>query len=145
MKVSEILEKKGTRVVTVRPQVTMAEVVATLAGKGIGAAVVSRDGVQVLGLIAERTVIRGLRAHGAALLAMPAAEAMEEHPAVCAPDDTVKQVMRHMTLRRDRHLPVVDRDGRLAGIISIGDVVKSRLDDLELETSVLRDVALAGH
>lgn len=144
MKVAEILDRKGTRVVTARPEALMAEVVATLAARGVGAVVISRDGAAVHGLISERTVIRGLAAHGAALLAMPAAEVMEAKPATCRRDDEVKQVMRHMTLRRDRHLPVVEA-GRLAGIISIGDVVKSRLDDLDLETRVLRDVVLAGH
>ena len=142
MIVSEVLAKKGGRVVTKRPNVTMAEIVSTLAREGVGAVVISRTGKDVLGLIAERTVIQGLKNHGVDLLMMTAEQLMEPHPAVCRPDNRLRDLMRQMTSRRHRHVPVVD-DGKLVGIISIGDVVKNRLDDLQLESNVLRDVAAA--
>lgn len=144
MKVSEILAKKGSRVVTKHPGATIKEIVTTLSRESIGAVVISRDGKSVLGLIAERTIVQGLKNHGADLLGMTAEQLMEPHPAGCHPDDGVRHVMRQMTMYRRRHVPVVDGD-RLVGILSIGDVVRSRLDDLVMETNVLRDVLAASH
>ena len=139
MKVESILRSKGSRVVTTRPDATIATVAGTFKREGIGALVVTADGRHVLGLISETDVISGLAEHGARLLHLTVADLMHGGAAMCAPDDSLVWVMARMTHRRVRHLPVA-RDGALCGIVSIGDVVKSMLQDLQLETNVLRDV-----
>jgi CBS domain-containing protein len=98
----------------------------------------------VIGIITERDIVHGLAARGAALLEMPVSLLMTREPITCTPDDDVTTVMARMTRFRVRHLPVVV-DGRLAGIVSIGDVVKSRLDELQTEANVLREAFLARH
>ena len=122
MQVKSILKAKGTRVITVAPHTTIDALAHRLRLENIGAVVVSSDGVTVDGIISERDVLRGLAEHGTELLVMPV-EAL-------------------MTQKRIRHLPVVNGD-RLVGIVSIGDVVKNRLDDMEMEANVLRDYAIA--
>ncbi len=139
MKVESILRSKGTHVVTTRPDATIATVIGTFKREGIGAMVVTADGRHVPGLISETDIISGLAEHGARLLHLAVADLMHGGIAMCAPDDSLEQVMARMTHRRVRHLPVVE-DGALCGIVSIGDVVKSLLHDLQLETNVLRDV-----
>ncbi len=139
MKVESILRSKGTDVVTTGPDATMATVIGTFKREGIGAMVVTADGRHVLGLISETDIISGLAEHGARLLHLTVADLMHGGVAMCAPDDSLVWVMARMTHRRVRHLPVA-RDGALCGIVSIGDVVKSLLHDLQLETNVLRDV-----
>jgi len=139
MTVKSILRSKGTHVVTTRPDATIATVVGTFRREGIGALVVTEDGRSVVGLIFERDIISGLAEHGARLLDLAVADLMHGGIAMCAPDDSLEQVMARMTHRRVRHIPVA-RDGALCGIVSIGDVVKSLLHDLQLETNVLRDV-----
>ena len=139
MKVESILRAKGTDVVTTRPDATIATVVGTFKREGIGALVVTEDGRHVLGLISETDIISGLAEHGARLLHLAVADLMHGGIAMCAPDDSLEHVMARMTHRRVRHIPVA-RDGALCGIVSIGDVVKSLLHDLQLETNVLRDV-----
>jgi signal-transduction protein with cAMP-binding, CBS, and nucleotidyltransferase domain len=106
--------------------------------EGIGAAVVSQDGQRVDGIVSEREIVRSLAEHGARLLDKPVSDIMLMSVVTCTAEDSVKEVMRRMTRHRVRHLPVLE-DGRLAGIVSIGDVVKSRLDEMELEANVLRD------
>jgi CBS domain-containing protein len=100
--------------------------------------VVSEDGDHVVGIISERDVVRGLAEHGAELLDMKVADLMTKNVKTCSPEDDLKHVMTEMTRSRIRHLPVTE-DGRMCGIVSIGDVVKTRLDELETETNVLRD------
>ena len=100
------------------------------------------DDAGVLGIITERDIVHGLADRGSELLDMPVSFAMTRTPATCTPDDDIQTVMSRMTRQRVRHLPVVV-EGRLEGIVSIGDVVKHRLDELELETNVLRDAFLA--
>ncbi len=139
MKVESILRSKGTHVVTTGPDSTIAAVVSTFKREGIGAMVVTADGRHVLGLISETDIISGLAEHGARLLHLAVADLVHGGAAMCTPDDSLEQVMARMTHRRVRHLPVVE-DGALRGIVSIGDVVKSLLHDLQLETNVLRDV-----
>jgi CBS domain-containing protein len=99
---------------------------------------VSTDGRRVEGIISEREIVRGLARYGARLLDMPVKRLMSEHVPVCSPQDTVQQLTRQMTLTRHRHVPVVE-DGRLRGLVSIGDVVKNRLEELEQEVVVLRE------
>jgi CBS domain-containing protein len=108
----------------------------------IGAMVVSEDGVTVLGIITERDIVHGLADRGDALLDLPVSVVMTRAPQICSADDDIQTVMSRMTRFRVRHLPVIT-GGRLAGIVSIGDIVKHRLDELELETHVLRDAFLA--
>ena len=138
MKVQVMLAQKGNKVATTRPDATIATAIRMLKLEGIGALVVSEDGTQVSGILSERDVVRGLVAHGEDLLQMHVSELMTSTVKTCGPDANIKDVMLEMTRSRSRHLPVVE-DGKLAGIISIGDVVKNRLEELETETSVLRD------
>jgi CBS domain-containing protein len=138
MKVETMLAAKGDKVVTARPDATVATIIRMLKLEGIGALVVSEDGEKILGIISERDVVRALVDHGGEVLKVRVAELMTHSVKTCTPDANIKDVMAEMTRSRVRHLPVV-RDGKLSGIISIGDVVKNRLEELETETSVLRD------
>src|SRR3546814_2771601 len=142
MQVESILKAKGHHVSTIRPDAGIGIAVRRLKLEKIGAFVVSDDDLAVLGLIAEREIVYGLAKYGAELLERRVADLMSREVMTCRPTDTVKFVMAAMTLHRVRHMPVVDQ-GKLCGIVSIGDVVKSRLDDLELETSTLRDAYMA--
>jgi CBS domain-containing protein len=140
MKVRDILAHKGRSVVTVRPETTVATVVHRLALERIGALVVSDDGARVLGIISERDIVRMLAERGAEILAtdLHVEGIMTRHVLTCTQDDSVKELMSIMTQRRIRHLPVVE-DGRMIGIVSIGDVVKNRVEEVELEANVLRE------
>jgi CBS domain-containing protein len=142
MNVDGILHAKGARVVTIGPERTIGDLVRGLREERIGAMIVSQDGQSVLGIISERDVVRGLAERGPGILNVHVSELMTRDVVACAPRDTVKQVMAEMTRRRIRHLPVV-ADGVLCGIISIGDVVKNRLEEMETETNVLREVYIA--
>jgi CBS domain-containing protein len=142
MKVEAILEAKGRRVDTTPPGTTVAAAVHEMTTRGIGALVVSADGERVDGVVSERNVVRALSRRGAGLLNMAVSEIMSRNVPVCTPHDTISHVMAEMTRTRNRHLPVVE-GGKLRGIISIGDVVKNRLEELELETAVLRDSYIA--
>lgn len=141
MDVDGILRAKGATVVTIRPDATIRELVQSLRDQRIGAIVVSEDGRSVQGIISERDVVRGLAEVGPRVLDAPVAELMTREVVACSLRDTVKHLMTEMTRRRIRHLPVV-ADGVLCGIVSIGDVVKNRLEELETETNVLREVYL---
>ena len=139
MNVDGILRAKGASVATIRPDATIGDLVHGLRDERIGAMVVSEDGRFVMGIISERDVVRGLAERGPRILETQVAELMTHDVVSCTPQDTVKQVMAEMTRRRIRHLPVV-ADGVLCGIVSIGDVVKNRLEEMETETNVLREV-----
>ena len=139
MNVDGILRAKGATVVTIRPDHTIGDLVRGLREERIGAMVVSEDGRSVLGIVSERDVVRGLADRGPRILDMQVSELMTRDVVSCAPRDTVKQVMAEMTRRRIRHLPVI-AEGVLCGIVSIGDVVKNRLEEMETETNVLREV-----
>lgn len=138
MKVENILQSKGWTVETIAPGATMAHAIHRLTSTGIGALVVSEDGETVLGMISERDIVWALSRRGAEILELHVSDCMIRGGPVCAPDDLIQDTMGEMTRRRQRHLPVL-RDGKLCGLISLGDVVKNRLDELELETNVLRD------
>ncbi len=144
MKVVDVLGAKGRSVETVLPDTSVVVVLHKLTTLNIGALVVSGDGEAVDGVVSERDIVRGLTKQGARLLELTAGDVMSRHPPVCRPNDTLQSVMTEMTRTRHRHMPVVD-GGKLVGIISIGDVVKRRLADMELETSVLRDSYRATH
>jgi len=134
--VSDLIKRKGSVVTKASPETTVAALLDLLAEHRIGAVVVSADG-GVDGIVSERDVVRALRTAGAALLDAPISTVMTSDVVVTGPGDTVEDMMRLMTDRRIRHVPVVSQDGRLAGIISIGDVVKSRIDELEADRDQL--------
>lgn len=144
MKVSQILSAKGTEVVTVRSTDDIETLAKRFRLERIGAAVVSDDGMSIDGIISERDVVYGLAEHGAELPDLRVSDLMTGAVVSCRPEDNIRDIMRTMTTRRLRHLPIEER-GNLVGIISIGDVVKHRLDEIELEANVLRDYALATH
>ena len=137
MNVEAILRGKGRAVATIRPDHTVTAALAALRDRNIGALVVSEDGESVDGIISERDIVHGLADHGSQLLSLNVAELMTRPVTTCDPDDSVADLMAEMTNRRIRHLPVV-RDGRLVGIVSIGDLVKNRLDEIEYEARSLR-------
>lgn len=141
MNVAEILNAKGNKVITVRPDMSIAAVAARLKIERVGALVVSTSEQTVDGIISERDVAYGLAGHGADLLNMTAADLMTRNVVTCTPQDTLAHISRMMTHRRIRHLPVVD-GRKLVGIVSIGDVVRHRMDELEMEANVLRDYAV---
>ena len=138
MKVHAMLSAKGHEVATTLPETVISTAIRKLKLEGVGALVVSEDGDHVVGIISERDVVRGLAEHGTELLDMRVADLMTKNVKTCSPEDDLKHVMTEMTRSRIRHLPVTE-DGRMCGIVSIGDVVKTRLDELETETNVLRD------
>lgn len=137
MNVETILRNKGIKVATVPPQASVGEAVALLRQHKIGALVVSRDGASVDGILSERDIVHALADRGMALLDDKVERLMTRRVITCTPRDSVGDLMAKMTERRIRHIPVL-RDGALAGIVSIGDVVKHRLDEIEYEASSLR-------
>jgi CBS domain-containing protein len=137
MNVETILRNKGRRVATIRADATVTDAVDMLRQYGIGALVVSDDGAGVDGMLSERDIVFALARFGADFLDFPVADIMTRAVVTCAPEDSVAELMAEMTNRRIRHLPVV-RNDRLCGIVSIGDLVKSRLDEIEYEASSLR-------
>jgi CBS domain-containing protein len=139
MNVHSILTTKGTAVATIDPNASLADATASLRDHGVGALVVSSGGGQIEGILSERDVVRALAAHGGGTLGRSVASAMSTDVLTCRAADTVDELMAMMTSRRFRHLPVVDDDGALAGIVSIGDVVKQRLGQLENENQQLFD------
>ena len=144
MNVETILRDKGDWVATIRPDATIADAVDMLNRERIGALVVSDDGGgDVVGMLSERDIVIALGRHGEGLLSRPVEEIMTRNVVTCEPGDTVGELMAEMTNRRIRHLPVV-ADGRLRGIVSIGDVVKNRLGEVEFEASSLRSFIAGG-
>lgn len=143
MLVSDILDSKGRSVVTVKTTDSLLEVAARLRAENVGAApVIDGDG-EMVGIISERDLITAVARRGGSALDEPVTRVMTTAVLTCAPDHHVGSVMRTMTRRRVRHLPVIE-GGRLVGIVSIGDVLKPRLEESELEMRVLRDIARAG-
>ena len=136
MLVSDLIKRKGSAVTSAPPETTVATLLDLLAEHRIGAVVVSAGG-GVDGIVSERDVVRALRTAGAAVLDAPISTVMTADVVVTAPGDTVEDMMRLMTERRIRHVPVVTDGGRMAGIFSIGDVVKSRIDELEADRDQL--------
>ncbi len=138
MRVRDVLAHKGHDVVTVRPDATCRDLIALLARHNIGAVVVSSDGLSVTGIVSERDVVRRLNDQGAGVLDAPVSRIATLQVATCDPDDPLDELRETMTLRRIRHIPVVSK-GRLIGIVSIGDVVKSTISQLEDERKHLID------
>jgi CBS domain-containing protein len=143
MTVADILRNKGPAVKTVKPDETVLELAEQLRAERIGAMVVSNDGSLIDGIISERDIAYGLAAHGSKLPRVTVSKLMTRVVVVCSPDDSITEFMEVMTQRRIRHLPVKNGD-RLVGIISIGDILKHRLEELQVEADVLRDYAVAA-
>jgi CBS domain-containing protein len=136
MRISDLLRRKGSLVVTVKPEQPVTELLDLLAEHKVGALVVSSDGNTVDGIVSERDVVRRLQAIGPELLQAPVRDIMTSQVHSCPPDTDLEELMRVMTTGRFRHVPVIQR-GRLVGIISIGDVVKHRIDELQSERDQL--------
>ena len=136
MRITDVLRGKGTNVVTVRPDSPVTELLDLLAHHGVGALVVSTDGETVEGIVSERDVVRRLQRDGADMLACPVSEIMTAEVATAEPDVHLDDLMRLMTEGRFRHVPVLV-DGELSGLVSIGDVVKHRIDELQSERDQL--------
>ncbi len=137
MNVETILRNKGNWVATIRPDATVAEAVDMLNRERIGALVVSDDGEAVDGILSERDIVIALGGQAEDLLSRPVGDIMTRTVITCDPTDSVGELMAEMTNRRIRHFPVV-ADGKLRGIVSIGDLVKSRLDEVEFEANSMR-------
>lgn len=135
MRIADVLKAKGSAVTTVSPAEPVAEVLRHIAEGNLGALPVV-DGERLVGIVSERDVVRRLYQQGAALLDARVSEVMTHDVVTCTPDDGVGDLARVMTERRVRHLPVIV-EGRLAGIVSIGDLVKARMDMLEREREQL--------
>ena len=143
MKVESILKEKGTEVATISPEATIKRAADWLRAKNVGALVV-RSNDAVVGLISERDIVRAFSQYGEPVGSMQVKEIMTHGLITASLGDDLTHLMHLMTRHRVRHIPVL-HNGKLAGIVSIGDVVKHRLDDLELEASVLRDAYIASH
>lgn len=143
MLVSDILKTKGTNVVTVAPDTPVGAAVATLAEKRIGCIVVTTDGGALAGILSERDVVRTLAEQGGDVLDEPVSALMTAKVVTCTTSQTIADVMEMMTSGRFRHVPVL-QDGRLAGMISIGDVVKFRLEETEEEVRQLAAYVAGG-
>ena len=138
MRITDVLRVKGTRIVTVTPDTTVRQLLAVLAEHGIGAVVVSADGTSVDGIASERDIVRAFAKRGAAAMSEPVTAIYTAEVHTVTPETQIEEVMRMMTERRVRHAPVV-LDGGLRGLVSIGDVVKNRIDELETERAALTD------
>ena len=138
MRIRDVLRVKGTSVVTVTPDTKVRRLLQVLADHGIGAVVVSEDGTSVGGIVSERDVVRALAQRGAAVMSEPVTEIYTAEVRTVTPDTSLDDVMRLMTEHRMRHAPVM-ANGALSGLVSIGDVVKNRIDELETERTALSD------
>ncbi len=142
MNVAAILKAKGSEVVTATAGTTLEEIARRLCEHRIGAIVVEAEGA-VLGIVSERDIIKAVAARGAAAMLEPVSKSMTRSVQTCDGDDTLDELMAKMTTGRFRHLPVLEH-GKLAGIVSIGDVVKHHIAAVELEASALREYIVAG-
>lgn len=138
MNVAAILRQKGRAITTASPQATLLDIANKLAAKRIGAIVIVGPGGEVSGIVSERDIIRMIGSGGPDCLTRPVSESMTRQVITCHEDDTLDELMRQMTEGRFRHLPVVT-DGALVGIISIGDVVKHHVAEVEMEATAMRE------
>ncbi|MGB2594276.1 MAG: CBS domain-containing protein [Pseudolabrys sp.] len=138
MIVKNILAGKGGNVITINPATDVIAAVKLMAERGIGAVVVLGADHRIVGILSERDIVQALAEHGLAVLSEPVSQVMTSEVKTCSEDDNIGDLMARMTTGRFRHLPVV-RQGRLIGIVSIGDVVKSRVEEIDQETKTLRE------
>jgi CBS domain-containing protein len=141
---SVLLQRKDGEVAVIPSAATLADAAANLAEYNVGALVVSDDGEVVTGMLSERDVVRCLARSGADALTVSVREVMSRDVTTCAPETTVDKLMATMTRTRIRHVPVIE-DGRLLGIVSIGDVVQNRVSDLETEAETLREYVAGSY
>jgi CBS domain-containing protein len=142
MRIADVLRTKGAAVATITPETSVSGLLNELAMNNIGAmVVVSADGV--VGIVSERDVVRKLHEHGVELLRLPVSAIMTTMVATCSPTDTVDHLTALMTTKLVRHIPVVENE-RLVGIVSIGDIVKQRMEELENEQRALQDYITRG-
>ncbi len=138
MQVSAILAEKGHEVATANPETTMMAVMEDLSEKNIGAIIVTNERQSVVGIISERDIVRALAQHGATAFDQPVANYMTQSVVTCSEHESSHDLMGKMTAGRFRHVPVVS-DMRLVGVISIGDIVKARIEEVQREAEALRD------
>jgi CBS domain-containing protein len=143
MTVKAVLSSKSGDVVTIEPTATLEAAIKTLGDYRIGALIVLGPDRRVAGILSERDIVRALGERGSSVLTEPVSQVMTRNVVTCGEADTVAHIMQRMTAGKFRHVPVVDR-GRLIGIISIGDVVKYRLEEMERESSALREYILTA-
>lgn len=143
MRVIGVLKGKGSEVATIGPDQSLLTAAAELGQRRIGALVVTGPDGSVVGIVSERDIVASIAAGGAASLERPVSDVMTVDVITCAPDDTMEQLMSAMTEQRIRHLPVVD-NGALIGIVSIGDVVKRRVGEIQDEAKALGDYITQG-
>lgn len=139
MDIRRILARKGNDVQTIGPRATIGEAVDRMVEVGISALVVTEDGATIAGIVSDRGIIRAMARRGTDILTDRVATVMTAEVITCTPDDSIESVMQTMTGRRIRHIPVVDDDGLLIGLVSIGDAVKHRLDEMAEETEAMRE------
>ena len=143
MTIQNILDRKGTKVFTIRPTATVRNAADQMRERGVAALVVESGGA-IMGIVSERDIVNAMSRFGEHALSMSVKEILTLAIVTVTPGDSIKRAMSLMTRHRVRQLPVI-AEGRLAGIVSVGDVVKQRLDDLEAESNILRDVYIAAH
>jgi CBS domain-containing protein len=143
MNISQILKTKGRAVATARPDATMSDIITKLGQKKIGAIVIVGDNGEVVGILSERDVIRRLAERGAAALGEPVSQGMTSTVISCQETSTIDELMELMTQGRFRHVPVIE-DGALVGIVSIGDIVKHHIAEVEMEVSAMRGYFATG-
>lgn len=143
MNVAHILSQKGRDVLTTLPDVSLYDVARLLSDHGVGCVVVANENGEVVGIVSERDIIRAVAQLGLDVLQSPIESCMTKSVVSCRETDTIEQLMSEMTTHRFRHMPVVER-GELVGIVSIGDVVKMRIAEAEMEAAAMRDYIATG-
>jgi CBS domain-containing protein len=143
MTVSTILADKGREVVTIEPSASLADAARLLAEKRIGAALVLGADQRIAGILSERDIVRALAAHGAAALDESISQTMTRKVETCTIRETVTNIMERMTIGKFRHMPVVEQ-GRVVGLVSIGDIVKHRVQEMERESAAMRDYIVSA-
>ena len=143
MHVKNILSVKGNNVVSIEPTATLETAVRTLAENKIGALLVLGPDRRIIGILSERDIVRVFAQHGASVLAQPLSQVMTRKVVTCSPSDTIGVIMERMTAGKFRHVPVIEQD-QIVGIVSIGDVVKHRLHEMERDSAAMRDYILTA-
>jgi CBS domain-containing protein len=138
MNVKSILAAKGGEIVCIEPTADLAAATQLLSANRIGAVLIKGAGGHIAGILSERDIVRALSAHGAAALSLPVGQVMTREVTTCGEEENIAAIMERMTTGKFRHMPVVSK-GKLVGLISIGDVVKQRVDEIEHESEALRD------
>jgi CBS domain-containing protein len=143
MNVAAILKSKGRNVVVAPSDASLLEIARVLREHGIGCVVVSGEDGKIAGIVSERDIVRGIAKSGEDVLKQPVSACMTKHVVTCKESDTIERLMSEMTAHRFRHMPVVER-GRLVGLVSIGDVVRMRIAEAEMEAAAMREYIATG-